>query len=181
MQNSQIAVRYAKALFSLASEQGRLSTIRNDVEILYDACLLSDFNLILEHPTLQASDKMIFFEKIFDKKLTKTSFFLIKILLKNKREIFLKDISRNFLDMYRKHTGIKKAILITPGEINPNLRSRIKYWVKNNFNTQIDLEEQQDENLIGGFILRVEDQQIDGSVKNQLRKIKRNLSEMSIF
>ena len=83
MQNSQIAVRYAKALFSLASEQGRLSTIRNDVEILYDACFLSDFNLVLKHPTLKASDKIIFFEKVFVNKLTNTSFFLIKILLKN--------------------------------------------------------------------------------------------------
>lgn len=175
MNESQIAVRYAKALFSLAEEQSRLTIIRNDIEILYQFCQVEEFVFMLEHPTIKSSEKKQILLQIFEVRLTKTSLDFLNVLIQNKRENYLKDIVRNFLDLYRKQTGIKKATLTTAETIDSNLSSRIKYWIKTEFKTQIDLEENIDEKLIGGFVLRIDDLQIDASVRYQLKKIKQNL------
>ena len=43
------------------------------------------------------------------------------------------------------------------------------------FSARIELREQVDPSIIGGFVLRVEDQQINASIAAQLNKIKREL------
>jgi len=48
--------------------------------------------------------------------------------------------------------------------------------VAKKFNKKIELEEQIDDSLIGGYILRVDDIQIDTSIKSQLREIKNSIS-----
>jgi F-type H+-transporting ATPase subunit delta len=40
----------------------------------------------------------------------------------------------------------------------------------------VELEEKIDQEIIGGFILRVDDNYIDASVRNKLRKIKIDLT-----
>jgi F-type H+-transporting ATPase subunit delta len=42
---------------------------------------------------------------------------------------------------------------------------------------EVELEEKIDKDLIGGFILNVEDKQIDASIRNNLKKLKLKFSE----
>ena len=42
---------------------------------------------------------------------------------------------------------------------------------------KIELQEQVREELIGGFVLRVEDKQLDASVKGKLARIKKELQK----
>jgi len=43
------------------------------------------------------------------------------------------------------------------------------------FSTKVELEEVIDPDIIGGFILRIDDNYIDASIKNKLRKISKEL------
>ncbi len=43
------------------------------------------------------------------------------------------------------------------------------------FKTKVELKENIDPEIIGGFILQIDDNYIDASIKNKLRKIKKEL------
>ena len=48
-------------------------------------------------------------------------------------------------------------------------------YIQKKFRVQIELKEQVNPSIIGGFMLRIEDQQINASIRSQLNKIKREL------
>ncbi len=113
MNESQISVRYAKALFQSASEQDLLDQVFKDMEELTSTCKLEDFQYMLEVPTLQPSQKIKLLASIFEKHFSKISLSMINLVVKNKRESFLPGIARNFKGLYRKEKGICTASLVT--------------------------------------------------------------------
>jgi F-type H+-transporting ATPase subunit delta len=48
------------------------------------------------------------------------------------------------------------------------------------FKTKVEMEETVDPDIIGGFILRVDDSFIDASLKSKLRKINKELRESAL-
>ena len=101
----------------------------------------------------------------------------LMLLLANKRESYLKSIARIFLESYRREAGYKKAKLTSAVAIDPSTVEQFKTFIRKHFNSEVDLTCTADEKLIGGFVLQVEDQQIDASVSAKLQKIKRELLE----
>ena len=97
------------------------------------------------------------------------------LLITNNREAYLKAITRNFQESYRKEAGYKAAELTSAVEIDPATIEQFKSLIRKHFNTEVDLICKVDSELIGGFVLHVEDQQIDASVATKLKKLKREL------
>ncbi|MCK4880307.1 MAG: F0F1 ATP synthase subunit delta, partial [Bacteroidales bacterium] len=77
MNESQISVRYAKALFQSAFEQQLLDNVYKDMEVLTNTCKLEDFQYMLEVPTLQPSQKIKLAGDIFEKYFSKISLSMI--------------------------------------------------------------------------------------------------------
>ncbi len=75
----------------------------------------------------------------------------------------------------REQKGIKQVEVTTaqPMEANRNLIHRLNEIVGGN----AEIKQKVDERLIGGVVVKVEDTLIDGSIKNQLNKLKTNLKE----
>ncbi len=180
MNNSRISVRYAKALFSLAIEDSKADKVNKDAKLFMEACDIPDFKLALENPVILPSKKMKIFEAIFKGKVDELSLKFLNLLTKNGREEFLKDISRNYLSLYRKHYGINSVVLTTAFQINKKLKSEIIQILKKRFDTEIELNEIIDEKIVGGFIIKVEDKLIDASIKGKLKKLKSELNEVSL-
>ena len=102
MNESQISVRYARALFQSASEKQILDIVYNDMELLSETCKLEDFRYMLVLPSLQVSQKSNFVKAIFENHLSEISISMIELVIRNKREIYLPGIARNFREFYRK-------------------------------------------------------------------------------
>ncbi len=180
MNNSRISVRYAKALFSQALEDSKADKINEDVKLFMEACIIPDFKLMLENPVILPSKKKKIFEDIFKNKVDELSIKFLNLLIKNVREAFLIDISRNYLNLYRKHHGIKSVILTTAFRVNEKLKSEIVDIIKKQFDTEVELNENVDENIVGGFIIKVENNLIDASITGKLKKLKSELSKVSV-
>lgn len=181
MNESKIAVRYAKALFLFAKEKALLGRIRDDIELIYEtAQKIQDFNILIESPLLKTKDKTKAFKELFGKKISEETESFINLVLKNKRETYITDMARNFLDIYRKDKGIKKAQLTSAVKIDDRIVKKITDEIKQHFNAEIELNEVVDKNIIGGFILRIEDQQVDASVLAKLKNIKQELLETNL-
>jgi len=65
--------------------------------------------------------------------------------------------------------------LKTPIAISEKNRNSFIKIIERDLNTKADLEEIVDEEIAGGYILKVEDLYVDASLKTQLRKIRKEL------
>ena len=180
MNESQISVRYARALFQSASEKGILDEVYRDMELLSETCKLDEFQYVLVLPSLQVSQKCKVVKEVFKASMHATSLGLINLVIKNKRELYLPGISRNFKDLYRKTRGIRTAALLTAQPVDEDTISSIKDLIARAYDSEVELTSGVDEEVIGGFILTIEDMQYDASVATSLRKLKKQLLETSI-
>ncbi len=73
MNESQISVRYAKALHMSAVEKNEQDKVYEDMQVLEDTCKLDDFQFMLLIPTLQPGQKCKVVGNVFDKHLSKLS------------------------------------------------------------------------------------------------------------
>ncbi len=180
MNESQISVRYAKALFHSASEKGILDTVQKDMELLTETCALEDFQYVLSIPSLQVSQKSMMVGSILGQHLSEISLSLVNLVIKNKREVFLAGIARNFSDLYRKAKGIRSATLVTAQPVEEASMQGIKELIKKAYDADVELTSVVNDEIIGGFVLTVEDRQYDASVASNLKKIKKQLLQTSI-
>ncbi|MBK8882584.1 MAG: ATP synthase F1 subunit delta [Bacteroidales bacterium] len=124
--------------------------------------------------------KIEIFHKILGANVEKITMSLIDLVVKNGRESFLPAIARVFIHETLKHKGITKSVLTTAVAVDEKVKARISAMISDIFKTKVELEEVIDSEIIGGFILRVDDNYIDASVRNKLNKIKKELSKSEI-
>ncbi|MCK4920814.1 MAG: ATP synthase F1 subunit delta [Bacteroidales bacterium] len=179
MNDSKISVRYAKALFLSALEEKSLDVVIKDVDLLNSAFLVSGFVEMLVSPVVKTSEKKKLVDTVFAKSLSELSLNFMHLILANKREGYLEGILRNFSGLYRKHKGIKNAELVIPFAASDEYKKKFLNLLEQVFDAKIELKSKINPDIIGGFILKVEDEQIDASVSSSLSRIKKNLLETS--
>jgi len=178
MDEGKIAGRYAKALLGLARDKKIIEEVRVDIETIHHFFDIDPrFNQMLVSPVIKTKEKVVFMEAVFSKNTNPVSYSFLMLLLTNHRESYLKSITKIFLDSYRKETGFKKAKLIGAVEIDQSTVGQFKTLIRKHFNSEVDLTCSIDSDLIGGFVLQVEDQQIDASVASKLKRLKKELLE----
>lgn len=173
MYQSQINVRYARSLFLLAQEKNMLDEIKKDIELIlqwYEEN--EEIKILLEHPIVKASKKNELLNNIFKDKINAYSLSLLQLIVKNKRENHLKSICKDFIEIYRKHKGIKAAVLTTAFELTRTHQTNIKKTIEKTFNSTIELNTKVDKELIGGMIIQVDDKQLDLSVARQIQQLR---------
>jgi F-type H+-transporting ATPase subunit delta len=176
MNESKIGTRYAKALFSLARETGQVDEISQDMLVIKRVSeQVEEFKLLVSSPVIGVSSKTRIFRTLFKGRITDTTLAFLDLVVKNKRESFIASMTRNYIDLVRQDKGIKPAFFITPFEIDAELEKRVKGIIEAYFKTRVELITSQDPDLIGGFLIRVGDQQIDSSIKARLKQIKNSL------
>lgn len=169
-------MRYAKAFFAAAVERKILEVVKKDVDLLLQL-LQSQPRLkeLLASPVVKTSEKRNFMNTIFKGHFNGLTMDFVELLLKNNREIYLVEICLNFQGLYGRLTGIISAKLVTAAGIDEDLLNKFNQLIQVHFGSKAEVSAKVDEKLLGGFILRVDDLQIDTSVATQLKKMKREL------
>lgn len=175
MNTNRITVRYAKALLELALEEKIAEQINDDMHLIGDATNIPDFKRLLENPVIVPSKKQAVFNSIFKGKVNNLSLRFFKLLTENKRELYLKSIARNFNNLYREFFGIKSVQLTTVFKVSENLKKEISDIISVKFKSKVEMKETIEKDILGGFVLTVEGQQYDASVKTKLKEIKNDL------
>ena len=176
MDDSKIPVRYAKALFNSALETGIADKVMHDLAYIAELLKDEDYKYMLGSPVVRISVKYEITKKIFKNKVEDLTLDFINLILKNKREEFLDRIIRIFHKLYKTHKGIKSAEIIVPVKVGKDFHKKFHKILCEVFECEIELFERVKPAIIGGFILKVEDQQIDASVSTALRKMKELLT-----
>ncbi len=179
MNESRISVRYSRALFQSALEKKVLDTVYQDMVLVKEVCKLPEVRELLANPVIMPARKSAALHKIFENDLHKLTLSLVDLVVRNGRESYLPAIARVFVHDTLIHNGITESILTTAVKVDSGVRKQVTDLVTRMFKTKVDLRENIDEKILGGFILRVGDTYIDASVRNRLRKIRKELRAAS--
>ncbi len=135
---------------------------------------------LAESPVCKPSDKAKAFAAIFDGKVNPLTLSFLQMVIGNKRERYILAMCRNFTSRYYAYANIKQAHIVTAEPIDAKMAEKLRKVIADIFNTNVEISTSEDPSLIGGFVLRVDDQQLDASVSSKLKKIKQEFNESTI-
>lgn len=180
MSELRVASRYAKSLIELAAEKGVLEQVHEDMKLF--ASVISqnrDFQMMLRNPIVKSDKKLAVINSVFKGKVNEMTLAFYNIVARKSRESILEFISPEFEKQYNIMKGIQRASVTSATQLSPELRQQLGEKLAEETGKTIQLEEIIDPSLIGGFVLKVGDKQIDSSVKYSLRKLKNNFKDNS--
>lgn len=178
MQGTRVASRYAKSLLQLSLEQGVLEKVSADMKLVAECIDANkDLELLLKSPIIKTDKKIAILNDVFGEKVTPITNAFLNIITNKKREIYLLEIANSFNSQYKLHKKVLTAVITTAQGIDDDTRNKVMALVKNNSESEVELVEKNDPSLIGGFVLRVGDKQVDTSIARQLKNMKRTFSE----
>lgn len=173
---SRAAIRYAKAIIENAVSNGRADVVNQDMKLINETVNSNEeLKLFLVSPVVKPEAKFDALSEIFAsvQNDTKGLFLLLK---ENKRFEILGEIAVQYNAQHDVLNGIEVAKVTTAFPITPELETKVLAKIKEFSNKKITLINTVDPSIIGGFILRIGDQQYNASVANRLQQLKREFS-----
>lgn len=180
MDQSRIAVRYAKALFETALEKKVVEELKKDIDFVAQVCADETMLQLIESPVCKPSEKVKAFDAIFGKKVNALTLNFLQMVIGNKRERFIPAMCRNFASRYYNYANIKQAHIVTAQALDSKMVEKIKKAIAGICKADVEISTSEDASLIGGFVLRIDDQQLDASVSTKLRTIKQEFTDTTI-
>lgn len=176
MAQTRAAIRYAKAVLDLAKDQKSDSAVNDDMKSIANAFEVSkELNDMLNSPVVPTETKKSALLAVF-KGLNKLSVNLFDTLIANKRINILGDVADQYNKLFDEEHGIQIAKVTTAVPLTDELKKLVLIKAKELTGKDSEIINVIDENIVGGFILRVGDLQYDASIANKLSKLKREFT-----
>jgi len=176
MAGERAAIRYAKAVLSLANNDNKTEAVNNDMKLIVDTLAKNeDLHYALLSPVVRSSVKKSILLSVFSDISSNTEN-LIDTLITNKRINILSDVASKYIQVYNELKGNQVATVTTVVEITDDLKKEVLDKVKELTGKKVELKNVIDQSILGGFILRVGDIQYNASVSSQLNKLRREFT-----
>lgn len=176
MKGTKAASRYAQALLDLAIEQKKVDTINDDLNFFLTTVEDNrDFENFLNSPIVKADKKISIINTVFDQFDATTKGF-VELIAKNRRESILPQIASSFLAKVKEHKGIVPITITSASKLSDEVKTQILAKISVAVKGELEVEEKVDETLIGGFVVRMGDTQIDASISRQFKDLKQRLT-----
>ncbi len=169
------AKRYAQAVVELAREKGSFDAWQRDLGSLRAVVSDADVRSFLENPSVKTSDK----NKAVDTVLADAqpeARNLAHMLIERRRTGIIQDLADLFDEAVLAENGIALVDVTTAESLDEAGQALVRDHLGRLLGKRIELRLHEDPDIIGGFVARAGDQVIDGSVVNQLRRLRARLA-----
>ena len=166
--------RYARALFSLASEENRVSGVREELRRLGAALEASpELRAVLVQPLVPAAERRRVLEAVAEK-LAASSLLqrFYAFLIDQRRLISFEAIEAEFVRLADEAAGRAKARVRTAQALSAEQLARLARALTARAGRTIELEVEVDPTLVGGLVAQLGDTVYDGSLKTQLSQLR---------
>lgn len=176
MNESRAAIRYAKAALELSVESKATDAVNADMRHILDTLEKNpELRDVLSSPILTGDQKKSVLLNVFEQS-EKITTNLLRLLVENKRISFLGEVASRYIYLYDLMKGEKVAEITTAVPLTSELEEDILNRVEKLTGNKVALENIIDQNIIGGFILRIGDLQFNASIANQLNSLRREFT-----
>lgn len=176
MKSSKASIRYAQALLEIALEKNNLESVNGDMAYLLTVNEENrDFQMMLTSPIIKADKKIAIFNEIFGE-FEEISKAFVALITKNGREGLLPEIAAAFAALVMKTKGIVPVTIVSASPLDAAVRKQIVDKIEAATPGTIQVTEEVDASLIGGFVVKMGDTRIDASVASKLAQLKQQLT-----
>lgn len=173
---SRAAKRYAHAVFCLGRDTGTLDAWQGDLALLSSIVEDGRIATYLTNPSVSAGSKIAAVESAINAwNVQPETRKLAKMLIERDRVRLVPEIRELFDDQVRAEHGIVVAKVTTAEPLNDAERELVLEKLELLTGKHVQMETKVDPDLIGGIMIRIGDQVIDGSVRNKLEKLRSQL------
>ena len=173
MLTSKVAKRYAQGLLDFTQESGNTETVFSEMKDIVKIMTSSkELNYFVNTPIIDARKKEAIALEIF-KDFSPVAKNIIRLVIKQGREGQLKNIAQEFINKVEDIKGTQRITLVSATALSQDNINKIIADSKMVNVSNYDLETIIKPEILGGYILRIGDQQIDASVRTKLRNIKK--------
>lgn len=178
MSSYRIASRYAKSLIELATQQGKLDRVVEDMTFFAAVTKVQDVELLLRSPIIHEDKKGKVLKAITAGKLDLLTASFIDIILRKGREAYLGDIAHEVIRQYRVLKGISIVEIVSADTLPAETLEAIRKKLVDSKLTAstVEFKTSVNKDLIGGFVISFEDKLYDASVRHQLEVLRKQFS-----
>ena len=178
MSTLRASSRYAKALLDLARERQSFDVVKANSDTLLAVLKESrDFRMLLKSPVIKPEQKLKTLTKAFSNQLDPLMDLFLALLVKHGREAHLEGILEKYTSLYLAEKKVVRARVASAAPLTAEQVTQLLGLLKTPESSDVQLEQVIDESLIGGFVLRVAEQQVDASVASSLAKLEREFDK----
>lgn len=172
---SAAAKRYAKAVFEVAQDEGRIEHWEHSLARLRDLLADPKVAAVLSNPTIATGERMQLVAEsphLVDPEATN----LAKLLIESSRVRDIEGIVDEFDRLADEAAGRVRATVTTAIELGPRDRDRIAEDLSKRLNKEVKLRAEVDPRILGGLKLQYGDHVVDGTVATKLQQLRRRLA-----
>lgn len=174
-----IASRYAEALFQVGEESNSTEKLYNELKAVVDIIKENkEFADILKSPIVSKEDKKELITNIFGSNIDKEMLNFMKILADKDRLSLIANIEQALKALINKKNNILEGIAITAVPMKDDEVKELQVKLSTKYNKTVILKNEVDESVLGGVLVRLGNEEIDGTVKNRLEKMQEQLSQV---
>jgi F-type H+-transporting ATPase subunit delta len=177
--SSQTAARrYASALADVVIPRGDHQAVLSELKA-WEA-MIAEHSILQEafgNPTVAYDQKRKVLEELIARtKVQPTTANFLRVLLQNQRLSELSEIYAKLAEVLDERTGIVSAQVVSARPIPDSTKASLEEKLTQLTGKKARLTFQTDESLLGGIVTRVGSTIYDGSVRNQLSRLREELA-----
>ena len=173
MRIPRVASRYAKALLDLAIERNEIDAVKADAEVVINALKEShDLRVFFSSPIIKPMVKESLVIEIFGKAVSEIAIKFMTLVIRHRREQNIGEILERYVALYLVEKGIVIADVTTSIALDDTLRTEFVKMVEGLTSKKVELNEKVDADIVGGYIVRVGDNEYDASISGKLNRLK---------
>ena len=175
--NEAVARRYASALADVALEQIKADRVKADLSFFVDSFYSSqDLRNVLETPAVGPELKHNVIEKITERMgLDPAVRNFIYLIVDHRRTELLREIQQVFSEELNARLGIAEARVTSAKQLSAEEKVQVTAALERKTGKKIEARFEEDSSLLGGAVVRVGSTVYDGSVREQLNRLRQQL------
>ncbi len=174
------ARRYAEAAFEIAERDDSMAAWRDALAVADERLTGTDAMRLLSNPALPANARIEVLERILGGDVNGAPGNLLALLVRRGRFDQLPAVIREFGRLHRQREGIVEATVTAAAKLGAAELEALQTRLQTMTGKHIELSEEVDPSLLGGVVVRLGDQLIDGSVSGRLGRLRSDLASIAI-
>jgi len=177
LSSQTVARRYATALADVLKERGEEGAVQAELNG-WEGMISGNSALLeaLSNPTVAYEQKQNLLNELVDRtKVRPTTANFLRVLLKNQRLAELPQVNAKLAEVLDERSGVISAHVMSARPVGDGTKALLEKKLLEVTRKKARVSFETDETLLGGIVTRIGSTVYDGSVRNQLRRLREEM------